>query len=192
MKIKVRMNIHGIFRVKSATLVEKMTEAEVMETEPSATTEQKDAPSNSQEQQETPAMDPGDNGSGKGAAAGETEQSGTGSSEGGGAEQSETTPTQQEEEKESTQGTNGDTEMEQQAESMDVSGTTPHDGGQNMIALFIDLLRSLNLQRQNPSLKRARMGLSPPIPLRGKLRQQKSKKRATTMWTCRLRSTPTP
>ena len=35
MKIKVRVNIHGVFFVKSATMVEKQKPEEVMETEPS-------------------------------------------------------------------------------------------------------------------------------------------------------------
>ena len=37
MKVKVRMNIHGIFKIKSATMVEKKMQAEAMETEPSQT-----------------------------------------------------------------------------------------------------------------------------------------------------------
>lgn len=123
MKVKIRMNIHGIFCMKSATMVEKQIEAEVMETGPS-TAEQKPAQSNSQEQQESPASDSVGKESGK-EAPDVPEQSKEEASKRGGSDQSEMTPDQKVE-KESAQGEGGIAEEQQMENSMDVSDNSAH------------------------------------------------------------------
>ena len=117
-KVKVRMNIHGIFRIKSATMVEKKMRAEAMETEPSV------------EQQTGAAVDDTKKGEGDTAAEqpdqqqqqpdqqqkpDQQQQTDQQQPEGGDQQPDSTPAPQQGGEKE-----NGENEVEQQAENMDV------------------------------------------------------------------------
>ena len=133
MKVKIRINIHGIFCVKSATMVEKQIQAEVMETEPS-TAEQKPAQCNSEEQQESSASDSVGKESGKETTDGQAEQSSKEASKGDG--QSETT-LDQNVEKESAQAGSGGAEEQQTENSMDVS-----DDSARTVFFFTELLYS--------------------------------------------------